>query len=557
MADANIQQILAAAADKFRGPGGCLAVVKDGKLAAQHAWGFAHLDDATPFTPKTLVPICSITKHLLCGTLYMAEEDDSSVRDKMQAQLDSWLGPGLKQRQQDSKTRLTIAHLCDNQSGVRDYWAATVLCGAKPEDRFDMPNHGPRLREMLLQSLHFEPSTEYSYSNLNFYIVARLLEHATGRSFAELVKKYIFDPAGMTTACLPPAEQPPPPCVGYEGDEKKGYMPAINGIEWAGDAGIVASLDDMVAYEQHLQSLWEQAHSSKDGTKNWYQAEAEPHIFADGKDTPAKYRMGLAHGKIQDKVLIFGHGGALRGFRLMRSHAPAERLSVVVLFNHEASSKEAADFVMQRVLGLPIETAEQSKGFVAEPPNPAWAGEFLDRDTGLRVNVELGEDPAKGKVKITYVPATETIKLTSASTAESPGMKAKIEGDVLTVHRIVENRVLVGHRIKPAPALGTVVVAAAGPDIAGKYRCDMLNSTLSITGSGSILYGVFEGFMGRGPAHLMKPLGENVWVLACPRGIDSAPPGDWTLVFEQEDGKVKGFRIGCWLTRKVDYRRVD
>ncbi|KAH7029861.1 glycine d-alanine aminopeptidase [Microdochium trichocladiopsis] len=555
MAD-SIDKILSAAADKFRGPGGCLAVVRDGQLVGQHVWGFAQLDEGIPFTAQTLVPICSITKHLLCGTVYMAAEEDPSLTDKMQALFDSWLGPALQARQQDPKTRLTIAHLCDNQSGVRDYWAATVLCGAKPEDDFDMANHAPRLRELLLQSLHFEPGTEYSYSNLNFYIVARLLEQVTGKTFADLVAQYIFKPAGMTTAALPPKDQPPPPCVGYEGDEKRGYVPAVNGIEWAGDAGIVASLDDMVAYEKHLQGLWAATATDGAGKKNWYQAAAEPHVFTDGKSTPAKYRMGLGHGKIQDKVVTLGHGGALRGFRLMRSHAPAERVSVIVLFNHEASSKEAADFVLQKVLGMEVENAEQAKGYVDEPPSPAWAGEFLDQDTGLRVNVELGEE-GKGKVKITYVMLTETIKLTSSSTAESLGMKAKIEGDVLTVHRIVENRTLVAKRIKAAPALGTVGTTTTAAQIVGKYKSDELQSTLSITGSGAILYGIFEGFMGKGPVHLMKPLGENVWVLACPRGIDSAPPADWTLVFHSEGGKVKGMTIGCWLTRKVDYRKIE
>ena len=37
--------------------------------------------------------------------------------------------------------------------------------------------------------------------------------------------------------------------VGYEGNEKTGFFPADNGIYWVGDAGIAASLKDMLAYE--------------------------------------------------------------------------------------------------------------------------------------------------------------------------------------------------------------------------------------------------------------------------------------------------------------------
>ena len=73
------------------------------------------------------------------------------------------------------------------------------------------------------------------------------------------------------------------------------------------------------------------------------------------------------------------------------------------------------------------------------------------------------------------------------------------------------------------------------------------------------MYGVFDGFMGKGPVHLMRQLGADVWILACPRGIDSQPPGDWTLVFRRDEGtgKVTRVTVGCWLTRKVDYQRVD
>ena len=43
--------------------------------------------------------------------------------------------------------------------------------------------------------------------------------------------------------------QPEDGVVGYEGNDDTGFFPASNAIYWIGDAGISASLDDMMNYE--------------------------------------------------------------------------------------------------------------------------------------------------------------------------------------------------------------------------------------------------------------------------------------------------------------------
>lgn len=47
---------------KFRVPGCAAAIVKGGKLIAQHTWGYANLEARTEVTPETIFPICSISK---------------------------------------------------------------------------------------------------------------------------------------------------------------------------------------------------------------------------------------------------------------------------------------------------------------------------------------------------------------------------------------------------------------------------------------------------------------------------------------------------------------
>src|SRR5262249_25430155 len=107
---------------RFKGPGGAVAVVKDGSVVIREAWGYADLLCHAPFTPATLFPICSITKQFTCAALLDRLGDPSVLDEPLRARLTL-----LKDKAP------SMLHLCHNQSGMRDYWALTVLSGAKPE----------------------------------------------------------------------------------------------------------------------------------------------------------------------------------------------------------------------------------------------------------------------------------------------------------------------------------------------------------------------------------------------------------------------------------------
>lgn len=53
----------------FRGPGGAVALVQKGKILARHTYGYADIDRAIPLNPQTQLPICSISKQMVCLVL--------------------------------------------------------------------------------------------------------------------------------------------------------------------------------------------------------------------------------------------------------------------------------------------------------------------------------------------------------------------------------------------------------------------------------------------------------------------------------------------------------
>src|SRR6476646_1834401 len=144
---------------RFKGPGGAVAVVKDGIVVAREAWGYADLARHTTFTPATLFPICSITKQFTCATLLDQLGDP--------ARLDQALGARLPRLQEKAPS---ILHLCHNQSGLRDYWALTVLSGAKPEGAFRPADARTLIGRT--RTLHFPAGYNYSYSNGNFRLLS-------------------------------------------------------------------------------------------------------------------------------------------------------------------------------------------------------------------------------------------------------------------------------------------------------------------------------------------------------------------------------------------------
>ena len=496
------------------GPGGAAGVVADGETLLAQAWGFADLGARLPMTERLRLPICSISKEFTCGVLLDVAGDPAALDGEVAGLL-----PRLEGRVP------SVRELCNNQSGLRDYWALTVLHGAEPEGRFGPEDARPLFARM--RSTQFAPGTRYSYSNGNFRILADLIEARAGRSLGELHAERIFGPAGMETAIhTPDTTEPADGVTGYEGNAEIGYFPARNRIYWTGDAGISASLEDMLAWERHI-------HATAGAANSLYGRLSAPQTFSDG--APARYGFGLAHEEIGG-LAATGHGGALRGFRLQRLYVPAARLSVVVMFNHEADAHAAAVGLVRAALGQ----AEPGQGAA---PGEGWSGWYLDRETELLLRVEGQGD----RLVARFGMGPEELMPGPDGVARGAEMALSRSGDGLRVERPGEN-------------LRTEAVRVGGEareDIAGRYGSDEIGGSLEIVSAGGALYGGFEGMLGRGGMLPLLPVGEDVWRMPCRRSMDAPAPGDWTLrVRRGEDGRVSGLGVGCWLARGVAYSRA-
>ncbi len=513
---ARLDAALARLPRAYPGPGGAVAVLREGEVLARHSWGWANAERRIAFTPKTLFRMCSITKQFTCGLVLDAFPDPSLLDQEVRARLPSLSGPAP-----------TALHLAHNQSGLRDYWAVSMLHGSPAEAPFGTVE---AMQVMAgARSLQFTPGARYSYCNQNFRLLSDIIEARTGRSFADLLRTRIFAKAGMESAFVAADTRAlPDGTEGYEGDNIKGFRAAENRIIWTGDAGLGASLDDMIAWERFIDA-------TRDDADGLYRRLSAPVTFADG--APAEYGFGLNRRPVFGRAAS-GHGGALRGWRSHRLYLPEDRVSIVVMFNHLSDAHAAALDLAAAVLG--VETPPAS-----DLPPPDWLGAYVEPETGLSVRID---NNAPGKLRLRFGHAAEVLELKADATASNGATRLRPAPDGLWMDRPQENQT---SRLIPAGG-------EAATDIAGLYYCAELDAHLAVTDAGGVVYGGFSGRLGQGRMELLEPIGPDLWALPCPRALDHTPPGDWTLAFQRDgSGTVAGLTLGCWLARGLGYRRVE
>ncbi|UPG72695.1 D-aminopeptidase [Roseomonas gilardii subsp. gilardii] len=510
-----LDRVLDSLPARYPGPGGAVAVLREGRVVASRCWGWADAARRLPFTERTPFLVCSITKQFTCALLLDLFPDPKALDGEIRRLMPELAGeaPG-------------ILDLCHNQSGLRDYWAEAMLCGAPVEGHF-----GPEEARWLIgrtRSLHFRPGTRFSYVNQNFRLLSAIIERRTGRDFAELLRERILDRAEMPRAGLnPDTSTVRDGTIGYEGSLAGGFRMAENHIHWTGDAGLAASLEDMIAWERFIDA-------TRDEAGGLYNRLSAPVTFRDGK--PAAYGFGLGRGRLLGRE-ITAHGGGLRGWRSFRAHAAAERVSVVVLFNHMADPRAAAAELFGALLDLPADP-------VPPAADPRLAGCYLEPETGLATRVEAMPD---GRLRLGFSGGPELLSGREDGSAGGGASRLFREGEAVILERAGDNL-----RTRLEPRNGE-----PGRGFEGRFRCEELGAELTIVASGGVLYGAFSGRLGEGMMQPLLPFASDILLLPCPRALDFAPPGDWTLrALRGDAGGIAEIRVGCWLARDLPFRRV-
>jgi len=170
-------------------PGCTVGIVRNDSIIFSKGYGMANLEYAIPNTPATIFHMASVSKQftgyaivLLAGLGKLQLDDD--VRKYL-----SWFP--------DMKEKITIRHLLNHTSGIRDQWQLLAIAGTRLDDVITQEHIVKLLSQQ--QALNFKPGEKYSYSNSGYTMLAEIVKSVSGQTLRAFTDSAIFKPLGMNS----------------------------------------------------------------------------------------------------------------------------------------------------------------------------------------------------------------------------------------------------------------------------------------------------------------------------------------------------------------------
>lgn len=299
-------------------PSASIAVVRDGRIAYEQAYGVANLETRTPASTRMRYSIGSISKQFTSAALLMlAEEGKLSLDDKVIR----WL-PDLT-RAGD----VTIRQLLSMTSGYQDFWPQDYVMPMMLQ-----PVTAPEIvAGWAKKPLDFEPGAKWQYSNTNYVIAGMIAEKVAAMPLLDFLSKRVFVPLHMTTVSNTDA-----PPLGPE-DPMRYLRYALGPLRPApkeGKGWMFAAGE--LAMTAHDLALWDI--SMIDQTilqpASYRALETEVEMT---NGVGSRYGLGVSIGT-SDGRRVISHGGEVSGFTARNEVYPDNRVAIVVLTNLDATS---------------------------------------------------------------------------------------------------------------------------------------------------------------------------------------------------------------------------
>ena len=169
-------------------PGAALAVLKDTSIIFLKGYGLRELGKPDSIDTRTVFRIGSVSKSMtatLCAVL--VNESVFHWDDPVTKYL-----PDFKLKSEESTKKLTLRHLLSHTEGLPYHAYTDMVDKSAPVDTLI-----DYLQDL---DLIAEPGKIYSYQNVGFSLIGKVIEAATKKSFEEVLTEKLFRPLGMVDA---------------------------------------------------------------------------------------------------------------------------------------------------------------------------------------------------------------------------------------------------------------------------------------------------------------------------------------------------------------------
>jgi CubicO group peptidase (beta-lactamase class C family) len=332
------------------GPGAAVGVTRNGRIIYSQGYGSAQLEYRIPVTPATIFHVASVSKQFTAfAVALLARDGRLSWDDPVHRHL-----PDLP----DLGRPVTLRHLANHTSGIRDQWELLIMAGWRIDDVIT--------RDQILQlmsrqrELNFEPGSEYLYSNMGYSLLAEVAARVSGQDFGEFLRERVFLPLGMhrTHVHSDHTRVVPGRAYSYSPIQGGGWRNAVLSYANQGATSLFTTVEDLGRWIAEMEE-------PVVGYAELWAEMAKPAVFNDGRTTP--YGLGLSVSPYRG-LATQGHGGSDAGFRTQLLHFPTERLGVVVFGNASSfNAGAAARRVAELFLGDRLEPDPEREGLTPRP----------------------------------------------------------------------------------------------------------------------------------------------------------------------------------------------
>lgn len=300
---------------EYNVPGAAVGVWIPGEGSWTAVAGLADVRTGEPVTADMQWPIRSITKsYTVTLILQLAQAGVLSLDDTIDQYVDGITDGDM----------ITLRELADMSSGNSDYFTDEFI-----QDFFvDDPERLFTLDELngyvVRQPAQFAPGTEKIYTNANTNLLGKVVEVATGQTYADVLNERILEPLGQTGTryITDVSTWSEPHALGYSPDDAgTGWVDQIANLSVLGPAGsMITSLDDA--------RVWGQALAEGTLLDAATQAEREKGAPLDAGPPYDLYALGM--GQTDG---WWGHNGEGLGYTAANFHNTETGATIAVFFN--------------------------------------------------------------------------------------------------------------------------------------------------------------------------------------------------------------------------------
>ena len=222
-------------------PGVALGIIQDNKIVYLKGYGVAD-PSGRAVTAQTPFLLASLAKPVTALAIMQLVE---AGKVELDAPVQRYL-PYFRLTDEQAAAALTVRHLLNHTSGIS---RATGDEKFPSQASFDWTPE-QRVRELSDNAVTHPVGTTFEYSNVNYAILALIVETVSGQSFESYVQEHIFNPLEMNQATYyQPGVIPPDSAAGYQ---HWFGLPVANDIPLPrssnGHGGLIASAEDMTHF---------------------------------------------------------------------------------------------------------------------------------------------------------------------------------------------------------------------------------------------------------------------------------------------------------------------